>query len=156
MTVPSEQSRTPLLVLTALGCVAALLLAVAAVVLAVSWPTAHRSAEPVALRYYVYDPAANLIRSTPQSTFHTGEIPAAGVDPDASYLSGTLRATWYDAFGYQTAQVELPGLGDLASHPVPVSTTSAVPPGDYQFVLEEVDAGRVVDVLAWGHVEIER
>ncbi|WP_027344462.1 hypothetical protein [Hamadaea tsunoensis] len=154
MTVRSDPPRTPIIVLTALGAVAALILAAAAVALAVTWPPAHRGSDPISLRYYAYDLATNSIGSTPRSTFSTGEIPAAAVDPLASDRSGALRATWYDAFGYRTAQAGRTGLADLAAHPVPVSTTSAVPPGDYQFVLEELDAGRVVAVLAWGHVEI--
>ncbi|MEO3923644.1 hypothetical protein ABGB07_07255 [Micromonosporaceae bacterium B7E4] len=144
--------------MTILGLVAAVVLIAATVVLAVSWPTAPQRSSHLPIRFYAYDPANARLSQVSRTVFQKGQIPVATVEGNAVDTGPrkAVRATWYDALGHQTNSVDLPDLGKLRSGPVPLSTTSAVPPGDYQFVLATVEDDRVVEVLAWVHVEIER
>ncbi|MGW4500350.1 hypothetical protein ACWENR_17255 [Micromonospora sp. NPDC004336] len=155
---PAE-ARTPVLAMRLLGLVAAVVLLAAAVVSAVSWPTTPQRSTPLPIRFHAYDPATGRVSRTPQSRFESGQVtPAATVDAETVETGPreAVRATWHDATGYQTNSVDLSDLGELRANPVPLSATSAAPPGDYQFVLAAVEDGRVTEVLAWAHVKIER
>ncbi|MCP2321734.1 hypothetical protein HDA40_000241 [Hamadaea flava] len=160
MADPSEADRaTPAVrLLTILGLIAAVVLVATAVVLVVSWPTAPERGSPLPIRLYAYDLATGRASNSPRASFQAGEIPAATIaeeDVDDG-PTGPVRASWYDSLGYRTNGEDLDDLGDLVADPVPLSTTSAVPAGDYQFVLEGIRGGQAVEVLAWVHVEISR
>jgi len=154
----TDQPTAAVRLMTILGLIAAVVLIAAAAVLAVTWPTAPTRSSPVPVRLYAYDPSTGRIGSTPLSAFQQGQVPAAGIPADEvdEGPTGPVRATWYDALGYRTNSADFEDLTELSTAPVPLSTTSAVPAGDYQFVLEGLRDGKAVQVLAWVHVEIER
>lgn len=158
MTDPSDadQATPAVRLLTFLGLFAAVVLVATAVVLVVSWPTAPERGSPLPIRLYAYDPSTGQAAESPRASFRAGEIPAATIPEDAveDGPTGPVRASWYDSLGYRTNGEDLDDLGELVADPVPLSTTSAVPAGDYQFVLEGIRDGRAVEILAWVHVEV--
>ncbi|WP_203859845.1 hypothetical protein [Plantactinospora mayteni] len=144
--------------MTVLGLIAVVVVLASVVVLAVSWPTTPQRSPALPIRLYPYDPATASIVDLPQERFRQGQIPAATIDEGVagSVAAEPAQASWYDAFGHRINSVDLPDLDDLRASPVPVSATSAVPAGTYQFVLATVRGNRAEEVLAWVHVEIER
>jgi hypothetical protein len=112
----------------------------------------------LAIRLHAYDLATARIVDRPQKRFRQGQIPAATLDEGVAGAAATrpARASWYDGFGHRTNSVDLPDLDDLRARPVPLSATSAVPAGTYQFVLTTVRGNRAEEVLVRVHVEIER
>ncbi|MEU4644504.1 hypothetical protein [Micromonospora sp. NPDC023814] len=144
--------------MTVLGLIAVVVVLASTVVLAVSWPTTPQRFPALPIRLYAYDSATASIVDSPQERFRQGQIPAATIDEGVagSVAAEPARASWYDAFGHRTNSVDLPDLDDLRASPVPLSATSAVPAGTYQFVLATVRGNRAEEVLAWVHVEIER
>ncbi|SCL56495.1 hypothetical protein GA0070606_2617 [Micromonospora citrea] len=153
------EAPTPVLVMRLLGLVAALVLLAAAVVAAVSWPTTPQRSTPLPIRFHAYDPATGRVSETPRSRFQGGQLVPAATVGARTVESGSresVRARWHDATGYRTNSVDLSGLEELRTNPVPLSATSAAPPGNYQFVLAAVENDQVVEVLAWVHVKIER
>ncbi|MEU6072956.1 hypothetical protein [Micromonospora sp. NPDC047074] len=154
---PAE-ARLPVRVVTILGLFSVAVLLVAGAALVVTWPTAPHRSSYLPIRLHAYDPATARVEVAPQVTFRQGQIPAAAIaEPvTGSLMSERVRATWYDKVGYQTNSVDLAEINTLRTSPVPLSTTSAVPAGTYQFVLATIRGDRVEEVLAWVHVEIER
>ncbi|MBO4204461.1 hypothetical protein [Micromonospora echinofusca] len=144
--------------MTVLGMIAAVVVLASAVVLVVSWPTTPQRLPALPIRLYAYDPVTAHLADLPQDRFRQGQIPVATIDEG---VAGALAAepawaSWYDAFGHRTNSVDLAGLDDLRARPLPLSATSAVPAGRYQFVLASVRGNRTEEVLAWVHVDIER
>ncbi|MEH1017586.1 hypothetical protein V6U90_31485 [Micromonospora sp. CPCC 206060] len=152
------RARLPLRVMTVLGMFAAVVVLASAVVLAVSWPTTPQRSPALPIRLYAYDPATAHLADLPQERFRQGQIPVATIDEGVAgaVAEEPARASWYDAFGHRTNSVDLPDLNDLRARPLPLSATSAVPAGTYQFVLFTVRGNRAEEVLAWIHVKIER
>ncbi|MDT0527727.1 hypothetical protein RM555_01845 [Micromonospora sp. DSM 115977] len=148
----------PVRVMTVLGLIAVIVILASAGVLAVSWPGTPQRSPALAIRLHAYDLATARIVDRPQKRFRQGQIPAATIDEGVAGAAATrpARASWYDAFGHRTNSVDLPDLDDLRATPVPLSATSAVPAGTYQFVLATVRGNRAEEVLVWVHVEIER
>ncbi|MEV6971366.1 hypothetical protein AB0M47_40345 [Hamadaea sp. NPDC051192] len=154
----ADQTTPAVRVLTILGLFAALVLVATAVVLVASWPTAPERRSPLPIRLYAYDASTGKVASSTQATFRAGEIPAAAIAEHAveDGPTGPVRATWYDSLGHRAHSEDLGNLDELVGDPVPLSRTSAVPAGDYQFVLEGIRNGRAVEVLARVHVEIDQ
>lgn len=151
------EARTPVRVMAVLGALAVVVLFGATVALAVSWPTTPRRSPALPIQFHQYDLATARIAPSPQATFREGQVPAATTRQRAvDAATGALRATWYDGLGHQMSSVDLDDLDELRANPVPLSTTSAMPAGTYQFVLSTVRGDQVAEVLAWVRLEIER
>lgn len=101
---------------------------------------------------YKYDPATGKTGGPDRTEFHRNEQFAAVVDWSSMPSSIIVDARWYDSFGSIQGQVGPAQAADLASNPVvPVKVPQGyhyVLPGRYTFVVERLQGGVPVEVLA--------
>ncbi len=101
---------------------------------------------------YKYDPASGKTAGPDRTEFRRSEQFAAVVDWTSVPGSTIVDARWYDSFGSIEGQVGPAAASDLVNHPV---VAVAVPqgnhyvlPGRYTFVVERLQDGVPVEVLA--------
>jgi len=109
---------------------------------------------------YAYDPATGITRGADRSAFSRSEELAAVVDWSGLPPNLQVDARWYDTFGSIVGRVG-------PSTPAQLGTFSTVPvvtpqglhynlPGRYTFVVERMQGGVPVEVLARRFVLVER
>jgi hypothetical protein len=109
---------------------------------------------------YAYDPATGATVGTDRSAFTRNEAFAAVVDWSGLPPDLNVDARWYDAFGSVVGRVGPSTPAKLGSSSiVPVTTPQGLHhnlPGDYTFVVERLQGGVPVEVLARRIVLVER
>ena len=107
---------------------------------------------------FPYDPASGGVAGAPRLSFGRNEEFAAVVDWASIPPATVVAARWFDAFGEVVGQA---GPGPAGSLPevVPVTPTRDLRsnlPGTYLFVVERINRGVPVEVLARLLVQVER
>ncbi|HSS61946.1 MAG TPA: hypothetical protein VLK30_10880 [Candidatus Limnocylindrales bacterium] len=101
---------------------------------------------------YKYDPAQGATGGPDRTEFARNEQFAAVVDWNSVPGNTTVDARWYDSFGSIEGQVGPALAADLVDHStVPVAVPQGyhyVLPGRYTFVVERLQGGVPVEVLA--------
>ena len=101
---------------------------------------------------YAYDPSTRVTMGTDRSAFTRTEDFAAVVDWSGLPPDLNVDARWYDAFGSVVGRVGPSTPAQLGtSSIVPVTTPQGLKhnlPGDYTFVVERLQGGVPVEVLA--------
>ena len=107
-----------------------------------------------------YDPASGAVSGSDRSEFTRTEQFAARVDWASIPSNLTVDARWYDSFGAVEGQTGPGSPGDLSAQPlVPVTVPQGfhyVLPGRYTFVVERLNSGVPVEVLARRFVLVDR
>lgn len=101
---------------------------------------------------YRYDPTTHQVTGGDRREFHRDEQFAAVIDWSTVPGSVVVDARWYDSFGSIEGQVGPATASSLSNHSVvPVAVPQGfhyVLPGRYTFVVERVQDGVPVEVLA--------
>lgn len=109
---------------------------------------------------FQYDPATGTTRGPDRTSFARTEEIAAVVDWSRLPPALTVDARWYDTFGSVVGRVGPSTPAQLGPHTtVPVITPSGLRhnlPGHYTFVVERIQGGLPVEVLARRIVLVER
>lgn len=109
---------------------------------------------------YEYDVASHQTVGSDRSEFPRTAVFAAVVDWSTVPSDLVVDARWYDTFGSMRGEVGPAHPADLASHgTIPVEVPADlkfVLPGRYTFVVERVDGGVPVEVLARRFVLVDR
>jgi hypothetical protein len=109
---------------------------------------------------YAYDPSAGTTLGGDRSAFTRTEVFAAVVDWSGLPPDLNVDARWYDAFGSVVGRIGPSTPAKLGSSSiVPVITPQGLHhnlPGDYTFVVERLQSGVPVEVLARRIVLVER
>jgi hypothetical protein len=159
---PYDQVQTLYRTLLVFATVAVLILAVGLVEFVYFEPPGQTTgAKARIVGVYAYDPATGTTLGTDRSAFGRSEEFAAVVDWSGLPPNLNVDARWYDGFGTIVGRVG-PG-----SRPSELGTSSVVPvitppglhhnlPGQYTFVVERLQGGLPVEVLARRIVLVER
>lgn len=109
---------------------------------------------------YEYDVASHQTVGSDRSEFPRTAVFAAVVDWSTVPSNLVVDARWYDTFGSMRGEVGPAHPADLVSHgTIPVEVPQDlkfVLPGRYTFVVERVDGGVPVEVLARRFVLVDR
>lgn len=158
---PYDQVQTLYRTLIVFATVAVVILAVGLVEFVYFEPPGQTTgAEARIAGVYTYDPATVVTHGTDRSAFSRSEEFAAVVDWSGLAPNLPVDARWYDTFGSIVGRVgpSTPAqLGNVSI--VPVTTPQGLHynlPGRYTFVVERLQGGVPVEVLARRFVLVER
>jgi hypothetical protein len=159
-TAPYDQVRTLYRTLLVFATVAVLILAVGLVEFVHFEPPGQTSGAKVRIvGVLAYDSANGTTVGTDKSTFSRTEEFAAVVDWSGLPPNLAVDARWYDGFGSLVGRVGLSTPAQLGNHSiVPVITPPGLHhnlPGRYTFVVERLQGGVPVEVLARRFVQVE-
>ena len=150
---PYDQVRTLYRTLLVFAIVGVVILAVGLVEFLYFEPPGQISgAKARIIGIYQYDPATNTTFRSDQNVFGRTQQFAAVVDWSTVPANLVVEARWYDAFGNVVGRVGPSTPDNLADHTViPVVVPPAFHhslPGHYTFVIERMEGGVPVEVLA--------
>lgn len=156
-----DQVRTLYRTLLVFATVAVVILAVGLVEFVYFEPPGQvtgRAAQIVGV--FLYDPGTGSTRGSDRTSFARTEQIAAVVDWSRLPPNLTVDARWYDSFGNVVGRVGPSTPAQLGSQTVvPVTTPPGLRhnlPGHYTFVVERIQGGLPVEVLARRIVLVER
>jgi hypothetical protein len=159
-TAPYDQVQTLYRTLLVFATVAGVILAVGLVEFVHFEPPGQTTGTKARIvGVFPYDPASTTTFGTDKSTFARTEEFAAVVDWSGLPSSLAVDARWYDTFGSVVGRIgpSTPAqLGNLSI--VPVITPAGLHhnlPGRYTFVVERLQGGVPVEVLARRFVQVE-
>lgn len=160
-TPPYDQVRTLYRTLLVLATVAVVILAVGLVEFVYFEPPGQvTGAKATIAGVFGYDPATGTTRGPDRHTFRRNEEIAAIVDWSTLPPNLNVDARWYDAFGSVVGRLGPSTPAQLGFRSIiPVITPSNLKhnlPGDYTFVVERIQGGIPVEVLARRIVLVQR
>ena len=158
---PYDQVQTLYRTLLVFATVAVVILAVGLVEFVYFEPPGQTTgAKARIVGIYAFDPAAGITLGADRSAFSRSEEFAAKVDWSGLPPNLAVDARWYDTFGSIVGRVGPSTPGQLGSSSiVPVATPQGLHynlPGRYTFVVERLQGGVPVEVLARRFVLVER
>lgn len=159
--LPSDQVRTLYRTLVVLATLGVVVLAVGLVEFVHFEPPGQVSGVSARiLGVYAYDPATRTTTGPDERQFPRAQEFAAVVDWSSLPANVAVDARWYDAFGDVVGRVGPGPAGELAaSRIVPVVVPAGFHhslPGRYTFVVERMQNGVPIEVLARRFVLVER
>ena len=159
---PYDQVRTLYRTLIAYALVATVILTLGLIEFVYFEPPGETSGASARIAgVFAYEPATGTVVGTDSSTFTRSQDFAATVDWTGLPPNLSVDARWYDSFGNVVGRVG-------PSTPAKLGPTTLVPvivppgplhhnlPGHYSFVVERLQDGRPVEVLARRIVLVER
>jgi len=158
---PYDQVQTLYRTLLVFATVAVLILAVGLVEFVYFEPPGQTTGVKARIvGVYTYDPATGTTAGTDRSAFGRSEEFAAVVDWSGLPTNLSVDVRWYDGFGTIVGRVGPSTPAELGnSSVVPVITPPGLHhnlPGQYTFVVERLQGGLPVEVLARRIVLVER
>jgi hypothetical protein len=158
---PYDQVRTLYRTLLVFATVAVVILAVGLVEFVYFEPPGQTTgAKARIVGIYAFDPATGTTGGTDRSAFTRSEEFAAVVDWSGLSPNLSVDARWYDSFGSVVGRVGPSTPGQLGNDSiVAVITPQGLHhnlPGHYTFVVERLQAGVPVEVIARRFVLVER
>lgn len=158
---PYDQVQTLYRTLLVFATVAVVILAVGLVEFVYFEPPGQATgAKARIVGVYAFDPAVGVTRGTDRSAFTRSEDFAAVVDWSGLSSNLSVDARWYDAFGSVVGRVGPSTPAQLGNESiVAVITPQGLHhnlPGHYTFVVERMQGGVPVEVIARRLVLVER
>ena len=158
---PYDQVRTLYRTLLVFATVAVVILAIGLVEFVHFEPPGQLTGQKAQIAgVFQYDPATGTTRGSDRTSFARMDGIAAVVDWTQLPPGLNVDARWYDSFGNVVGRAGPSTPAQLGPHSiVPVITPSGLRhnlPGDYTFVVERIQDGLPVEVLARRIVLVER
>ena len=158
---PYDQVQTLYRTLLVFATVAVLILAVGLVEFVYFEPPGQTTgAKARIVGIYAYDPTTGTTLGPDRSAFGRDQELAAVVDWSGLPSNLSVDARWYDGFGTIVGRVGPSTPAELGHHStIPVTTPAGLHhnlPGQYTFVVERLQNGLPVEVLARRIVLVER
>ena len=158
---PYDQVRTLYRTLLVFATVAGLILAVGLVEFVYFEPPGQSTGQKAGIAgVFLYDPATVSVSGPDRSSFARTDLFAAVVDWSGLPPDLNVDARWYDTFGTIVGRVGPSTPAKLGPHSmVPVIVPSGLHhnlPGHYTFVVERLQGGLPVEVLARRIVLVDR
>jgi hypothetical protein len=158
--VPYDPVRTLYRALLVFDIVAILILAIGLGEFLFFEPPGQTTGASVGVAIYQYDPTTNGTIGPERTTFARNQLFAAVVDWSSLPQGVIVDARWYDSFEAVVGRVGPGTPAQMAGHTtIPVGVPAGLKynlPGQYIFVVERLEGGIPVEVLARRFVLVER
>lgn len=141
--------------MTAIGLVGVLVLAVGAVLFAHFEPIGPASGARTTVTVKQYDAASGRPTGSARTTFTSRQVPSAIVAWDTLPGSLVVEAGWFDESGFEVASTGV-HRADRQPDLLPMATErdAEIPSGSYTFAVGRFSDGRIVEVLARAEIQV--